>query len=121
MPSPPATSGASAVDILVATPGRLVEHLQQASSGDDAAASGFTLEHLRRLVVDEADRLLSAGYQGWLELVLDAAHTATTSPDAASAMGAVGIGAARTQRARLGSVCARAARLYGSAPRTRRY
>ena len=108
MPSPPATSGASAVDILVATPGRLVEHLQQASSGDDAAASGFTLEHLRWLVVDEADRLLSAGYQGWLELVLDAAHTATTSPDAASAMGAVGLGAARTQRARLGSVASRA-------------
>lgn len=47
-----ASSAGSSVDILVATPGRLVEHLQHA----DGAVG---LQHLRWLVVDEADRLLS--------------------------------------------------------------
>ena len=45
------TDGSSTVDVLVATPGRLIEHLQ--------AAGGYRLEHLAFLVVDEADRLLS--------------------------------------------------------------
>ena len=52
-----------AVDILVATPGRLVDHL------DDTP--GFTLEHLQFLVVDEADRLLSQSYQNWVYRVYD--------------------------------------------------
>ena len=60
--------GRSAVDILVATPGRLVEHLR--------AGGGFTLQHLRWLVVDEADRLLSHGYQEWISAVLAAAYRA---------------------------------------------
>ena len=71
---------ASAVDILVATPGRLVEHLQ-------CTAGGFTLQHLQWLVVDEADRLLSHDYQGWLERVLDAAHSEgapTATPETSS-------------------------------------
>ena len=63
---PSHTSGCSSVDIIVATPGRLVEHLQSGRS--------VTLQHLRFLVIDEADRLLSQGYQGWLPLVLDATH-----------------------------------------------
>ena len=56
------------MDILVATPGRLVEHLR--------AGGGFTLQHLRWLVVDEADRLLSHGYQEWISAVLAAAYRA---------------------------------------------
>ena len=77
--------GRSAVDILVATPGRLVEHLRwqqplsaaSAASASQATASqdGFTLAHLRLLVVDEADRLLSHGFQNWLPAVLDATHS----------------------------------------------
>ena len=66
----------SAVDILVATPGRLVEHLQ-------CPGGGFTLQHLRLLVVDEADRLISGGYQGWLQLVLDAAHSGESALESA--------------------------------------
>lgn len=46
------------VDILVATPGRLIAHLE--------GTPGFTLRHLRFLVVDETDRLLRQAYQGWL-------------------------------------------------------
>ncbi|KAL0874101.1 hypothetical protein Bca101_023806 [Brassica carinata] len=52
----------SAVDILVATPGRLMDHINN--------TKGFTLEHLRYLVVDETDRLLREAYQDWLPTVL---------------------------------------------------
>lgn len=52
-------------DILVCTPGRLVDHLDK--------TPGFTLQHLRFLVIDEADRLLSQSYQGWIERVCRAA------------------------------------------------
>ncbi|CAH8316785.1 unnamed protein product [Eruca vesicaria subsp. sativa] len=52
----------SAVDILVATPGRLMDHINN--------TKGFTLEHLRYLVVDETDRLLRESYQDWLPTVL---------------------------------------------------
>ncbi|XP_074269593.1 DEAD-box ATP-dependent RNA helicase 1 [Silene latifolia] len=52
----------SAVDILIATPGRLMDHIN--------TTKGFTLEHLRYLVVDETDRLLREAYQSWLPSVL---------------------------------------------------
>ncbi|OWM85500.1 hypothetical protein CDL15_Pgr019124 [Punica granatum] len=52
----------SAVDILVATPGRLMDHIN--------STKGFTLEHLCYLVVDETDRLLREAYQSWLPTVL---------------------------------------------------
>ncbi|KAI6705927.1 hypothetical protein NL676_008889 [Syzygium grande] len=51
----------SAVDILVATPGRLVDHIN--------STNGFTLEHLCYLVVDETDRLLRESYQSWLPVL----------------------------------------------------
>ncbi|KAJ3066710.1 ATP-dependent RNA helicase dbp6 [Podochytrium sp. JEL0797] len=50
------------VDVLVATPGRLTDHLK--------GTPGFSLRHLRFLVLDEADRLLVQDYQGWLSMVL---------------------------------------------------
>ena len=56
--------GSSKVDIVIATPGRLTDHLR--------ATPGFTLRHLRYLVLDEADRLLNQSYQGWLDLVMKA-------------------------------------------------
>ncbi|KAK2987045.1 hypothetical protein RJ640_004771 [Escallonia rubra] len=52
----------SSVDILVATPGRLMDHINN--------TKGFTLEHLCYLVVDETDRLLREAYQSWLPTVL---------------------------------------------------
>lgn len=48
-------------DILIATPGRLAEHILQ--------TPGFTLQHLKFLVLDEADRLLHQSFQNWIELV----------------------------------------------------
>ncbi|MCJ1255943.1 ATP-dependent RNA helicase dbp6 [Lignoscripta atroalba] len=57
----------SKVDILICTPGRLVEHLK--------TTKGFTLQHVQWLVIDEADRLLDQSFQQWIETVLPALHT----------------------------------------------
>lgn len=54
--------GSSNIDILVATPGRLVDHLQ--------FTKNFSLQHLQWLVIDEADRLLDQNFQEWLPKVL---------------------------------------------------
>ncbi|KAJ3080030.1 ATP-dependent RNA helicase dbp6 [Quaeritorhiza haematococci] len=62
----------SKVDILIATPGRLMDHLR--------STPGFTLRHLRFLVIDEADRLLNQSYQDWLSQVLKAAAPPTPTP-----------------------------------------
>ncbi|KAK9824495.1 hypothetical protein WJX72_010815 [[Myrmecia] bisecta] len=61
---------ACGVDILVATPGRLMAHLH--------GTAGFGLSQLRFLVVDETDRLLRQAYQDWLPHVV-----AATAPPAA--------------------------------------
>ncbi|KAK4761403.1 hypothetical protein SAY87_029287 [Trapa incisa] len=61
-PEAPPPELQSAVDILVATPGRLMDHIN--------STKGFTLEHLCYLVVDETDRLLREAYQSWLPTVL---------------------------------------------------
>lgn len=63
-----ATERKSKVDILVCTPGRLVEHIRQTPD--------FSLLDLKFLVIDEADRLLEQEYQDWLELVVK-----STEPD----------------------------------------
>ncbi|KAI4266417.1 MAG: hypothetical protein LQ337_008806 [Flavoplaca oasis] len=54
----------STVDILVCTPGRLVEHLEH--------TRGFTLDHVQWLVIDEADRLLEDGFQQWVGTIMPA-------------------------------------------------
>ncbi|KAL8805953.1 MAG: hypothetical protein Q9182_001610 [Xanthomendoza sp. 2 TL-2023] len=54
----------SSIDILVCTPGRLVEHLQH--------TRGFTLDKVQWLIVDEADRLLDESFQQWVDVVVPA-------------------------------------------------
>lgn len=49
------------VDILICTPGRLVDHLRY--------TKGFTLKYLEWLVIDEADRLLNESFQEWVDVV----------------------------------------------------
>ncbi|GAM90801.1 hypothetical protein ANO11243_088460 [Dothideomycetidae sp. 11243] len=49
----------SAIDILVCTPGRLVEHVQN--------TLGFNLDYLEWLIIDEADRLLDQSFQDWVK------------------------------------------------------
>ncbi|KAK4700597.1 ATP-dependent RNA helicase DDX51/DBP6, partial [Phenoliferia sp. Uapishka_3] len=56
--------GASQIDILIATPGRLMDHIR--------ATPGFSLQHLRYLVIDEADRLLNQSFHEWLPSILAA-------------------------------------------------
>jgi ATP-dependent RNA helicase DDX51/DBP6 len=51
------------VDILVCTPGRLVDHIVNQS---------LSLVHVQMLVIDEADRLLKNSYQEWVVKVMDA-------------------------------------------------
>ncbi|KAL4934091.1 putative ATP-dependent RNA helicase DBP6 [Aspergillus undulatus] len=63
------------VDILICTPGRLVDHLRY--------TRGFTLKHLQWLVIDEADRLLNESFQEWVNVVMN-------SLDARKACGAFG-------------------------------
>lgn len=48
-------------DILVSTPGRLVEHMSNNS---------IDLQHLRFLVIDEADRLLNQSFQNWCQVLV---------------------------------------------------
>lgn len=64
-------------DVLIATPGRLIAHMQ-------GGTSGFTLSTLSFLVIDETDRLLKQSYQNWLPCVLSSlqtnSDTATNTP-----------------------------------------
>jgi ATP-dependent RNA helicase DDX51/DBP6 len=65
----------SKADILITTPGRLVDHLH--------STKGFNLDHVSWLVVDEADRLLNESYQEWIESVTPAlqSRAATSKRD----------------------------------------
>jgi ATP-dependent RNA helicase DDX51/DBP6 len=51
----------SSIDIVVCTPGRLVEHISR--------TPGFSLTNLRYLVIDEADRIIDEFKQDWLNIL----------------------------------------------------
>lgn len=53
-------------DVLICTPGRLVEHIK--------LTPGFSLDHIRWLIVDEADKLLGQHFQQWLDVVMPRLH-----------------------------------------------
>lgn len=56
-----AEHGKCLIDIVVATPGRLVDHIQK--------TRGFNLDQLRYLVLDECDRIMEHIKQNWLEIL----------------------------------------------------
>lgn len=66
----------SLADIVVATPGRLVDHINK--------NSGLCLEHLRFLIIDEADRMIDSMHQSWLSLVVKAVYRSGSGPEASS-------------------------------------
>lgn len=51
------------VNLLVATPGRLLDHLQNTKS--------FVFKNLAALVIDEADRILEVGFEDQLKAIVD--------------------------------------------------
>eukprot|EP00833_Pecoramyces_ruminatium_P006800 jgi/Orpsp1_1/1180832/evm.model.c7180000074808.1 len=69
-------TGNCKVDIVIATPGRLIDHLN--------GTPGFTLSHLRYLIIDEADRLLNQHYQDWLNQVLNCINSVSNKNDSNS-------------------------------------
>lgn len=56
----------SKVDILICTPGRLVDHIRK--------SRGFSLSEVDWLIIDEADRLLDESFQEWVTTLLEALH-----------------------------------------------
>jgi ATP-dependent RNA helicase DDX51/DBP6 len=62
----------SKVDILICTPGRLVEHIE--------STTGFLLRDVQWVVFDEADQLLDHGFHDWANTFMDALH-GDTPPD----------------------------------------
>jgi ATP-dependent RNA helicase DDX18/HAS1 len=50
------------VNLLVATPGRLLDHLQN--------TQGFLYKNLRTLVIDEADRILEVGFEDEMRQII---------------------------------------------------
>ncbi|XP_027699966.1 ATP-dependent RNA helicase DDX51 isoform X1 [Vombatus ursinus] len=62
----------SLADIVVATPGRLVDHIDQ--------TPGFSLRQLRFLIIDEADRMIDSMHQSWLPRVVKAVFQGDGSP-----------------------------------------
>ena len=60
----PVSSGA---DVVIATPGRLVDHM--------SLTKHFFLRHLRFLVIDEVDRLLDQSFQEWITKLFEFINT----------------------------------------------
>ncbi|KAJ1513881.1 ATP-dependent RNA helicase [Coelomomyces lativittatus] len=50
------------INILIATPGRLLDHLQH--------TSGFIFKNLKVLVIDEADRILEVGFEDQMKAIV---------------------------------------------------
>ncbi|KAI9643804.1 ATP-dependent RNA helicase [Ciborinia camelliae] len=50
------------VNLLIATPGRLLDHLQN--------TEGFVFKNLKALVIDEADRILEAGFEDEMKQIV---------------------------------------------------
>ncbi|XP_047438839.1 ATP-dependent RNA helicase DDX51 [Mugil cephalus] len=63
----------STADVVVATPGRLVDHINK--------NSGLCLEHLRFLIIDEADRMIDSMHQSWLSQVVKAVYGSGSGPE----------------------------------------
>ncbi|GIY88142.1 ATP-dependent RNA helicase DDX51 [Caerostris extrusa] len=61
----------SLVDIIVTTPGRILDHISR--------TKGFCLEHLRFLVIDEADRMMDDVQKGWLKQIENAVYNNSNS------------------------------------------
>ncbi|KAL2441093.1 ATP-dependent RNA helicase MAK5 [Exophiala dermatitidis] len=75
----------SSADIVVATPGRLWEVMNDSATNYDTDALVERLKKIQFLVVDEADRLLSEGHFKEVESILDALDRVVIDEDAPEA------------------------------------
>uniref|UniRef100_A0AAQ6ALD4 ATP-dependent RNA helicase n=1 Tax=Amphiprion ocellaris TaxID=80972 RepID=A0AAQ6ALD4_AMPOC len=66
----------SLADIVVATPGRLVDHINK--------NSGLCLEQLRFLIIDEADRMIDSMHQSWLSQVVKVVYRSGSGSETTS-------------------------------------
>jgi len=64
----------SNVDLIICTPGRLVDHIR--------STAGFSLNEVEWLIIDEADKLLDQSFQDWVEILLGALHPVRTNEGA---------------------------------------
>jgi ATP-dependent RNA helicase DDX51/DBP6 len=71
-------------EVLVATPGRLLEHTK--------STSGFSLSNVQFLVLDESDRLLQDSFYGWAETVIPACGARPTAETSAVPTGLAALG-----------------------------
>ncbi|KAK9464745.1 P-loop containing nucleoside triphosphate hydrolase protein [Lipomyces arxii] len=60
-------------DIVITTPGRLVDHVRLTPS--------FDLQSLRYIVIDEADRLLNQSFQEWVSVLLGSIYKTSHAMD----------------------------------------
>ncbi|TIA82147.1 hypothetical protein E3P98_01587 [Wallemia ichthyophaga] len=67
---------------LITTPGRLIDHIN--------STPNFTVQHLRFLVIDEADRLMNQSFQSWIDRVQIALTTPIKIPPRTDAHDALG-------------------------------
>jgi ATP-dependent RNA helicase DDX18/HAS1 len=63
---------AKGVNLLIATPGRLLDHLQN--------TKGFIFKNLKALVIDEADRILEVGFEEEMQQVVKLLPKGLRSP-----------------------------------------
>jgi ATP-dependent RNA helicase DDX51/DBP6 len=59
------------INILICTPGRLLEHINQTKN--------FSLKRLRYMVLDEADRLLGNAYHYWVKSLIESTQQSKSS------------------------------------------
>lgn len=82
----------SKVDILICTPGRLVDHIRN--------TKGFSLGDVEYLVIDEADRLLDESFQEWVTTVLNALHSKKSEDQMSARQRVLGVASLGERRVR---------------------
>lgn len=78
------------VNLLIATPGRLIDHLEVRSLASSPllgsshiclqGTKGFVFRNLKCLVIDEADRILEVGFEEQMKKVINILPSGTYSP-----------------------------------------
>lgn len=82
----------SKVDLLICTPGRLVDHIRN--------TKGFSIKDVEWLVIDEADRLLDENFQEWVTTLLNALHSKKLEDQMIARQRVLGVASSEERRVR---------------------